>query len=115
MSMLLVATGGFFGSMLRFFIADKTRKHVIGTWIANITGSLLLATVVHFWMTNQFSESIWLFLGVGFCGAYTTFSTFSNETLQLLVAKRYLTAIQNILLPLGISLLFIIIVLQFSS
>lgn len=90
---LLVAAGGFFGSMMRFFISNKTDKHFVGTWIANITGSIFLGILLKFYLQGTISENIWLFLGVGFCGAYTTFSTFGNETIQLIEAKKIRTAL----------------------
>ncbi len=89
---LLVAIGGFFGSIIRFFISKKMNKHFIGTWIANISGSLLLAFVLKLYLVELIPEEVWLTLGIGFCGAYTTFSTFGSETIQLIQAQKYLTA-----------------------
>lgn len=88
-NILLVGSGGFIGSILRFWIANELNKHLLGTWIANISGSLLLAIIVRLHMNALIAESIWLLIGVGFCGAYTTFSTFGKETLELLFDKQY--------------------------
>lgn len=111
MNFLLVALGGFIGSIIRFYIYTKANKHVMGTWIANITGSIMLAFIFHFYFSKVISEQLWLFLGVGLCGAYTTFSTFGNETLQFILEKKYITAITYILSTLSISLLSIVIIL----
>ena|SRR5690625_986704 len=93
----LIAVGGFFGSMLRFFISQLVNKHFFGTWIANITGSLLLAVLLKFYLQAMISEAVWLCLGVGFCGAYTTFSTFGKETIQLVIENRFHTAFYYVL------------------
>jgi fluoride exporter len=54
------------------------------TLVINVTGSLLLA-VVYAMLADLASAVEWrLFLGVGFCGGYTTFSTFSLETVSLM-------------------------------
>ena|SRR5690625_3074964 len=115
MSFILVALGGFFGSIARFYIYEKANKRLIGTWIANITGSIFLGLIFHFYLSNLISEQLWLFLGVGFCGAYTTFSTFGNETLQLVLDKRYGMAIGYILSSLMVSLFFVVIILNMLS
>src|SRR5690625_3886246 len=107
MSFFFVATGGFLGSIARFYIYMKTNQRLIGTWIANITGSILLAFILHFYFSNLISKQLWLFLGVGFCGAYSTFSTFGNETLQLILAKKYKIAACYVLSSLIISLFFV--------
>jgi len=91
-SFLFVGIGGAFGAMLRFFISRITNKNLLGTWIANITGSLLLAISFRLYLANVITDSIWLLIGVGFCGAFTTFSTFGNEMIQLLLAHKYQTA-----------------------
>lgn len=111
MSFLLVALGGFFGSITRFYIYIKANQRIIGTWTANITGSILLVFIVHLYLSNLISERLWLLLGVGFCGAYTTFSTFGNETLQLILGKKYGAAVGYVLISLIISLLSVAIIL----
>lgn len=112
MSFFFVALGGFCGSIARFYISDKANQRLIGTWIANITGSIFLGFIFHFYLSNLISEQLWLFLGVGFCGAYTTFSTFGNETFQLILEKRYGIATTYVLSSLMISLFFVVIALN---
>lgn len=90
--LLLVSIGGFFGSMSRFWLSNEFNKHFTGTWLANISGSILLALLFRLYIHGIVSESIWLILGVGFAGAYTTFSTFGKETFTLLLERNYLNA-----------------------
>lgn len=107
MSILLVAIGGFFGSTLRFHISVKANKHLLGTWIANIAGSILLGIFFHLRVVGTLSDWTWLLLGTGFCGAFTTFSTFGNETLQLIIDKKYEHAVTYIVGSLAVSFFFV--------
>ena len=111
LQILLVATGGFFGSILRFYISNKCDKHFIGTWIANVSGSIFLGVLLKLYLQGTIPEIIWLFLGVGFCGAYTTFSTFGNEVVQLLLAKKYRTAVRYSFSTFIVSVFIVAIVL----
>ncbi len=87
-----VMAGGFCGSVLRFFLSDLLHKHIAGTLIANVSGSILLAILFRLSLADAIPRLLWLFAGIGFCGAYTTFSTFSNEVLQLVLRKKYIKA-----------------------
>lgn len=107
---LLVGIGGAFGSMLRYYISMRCNKHFIGTWIANVSGSLLLGLLVKFYVADYLSEAVWLLAGVGFCGAYTTFSTFGNETIQMLLARKFSTAIIYVVSSFLISIFLVSVV-----
>jgi fluoride exporter len=95
----LIGIGGSLGAAGRYLLGNfinkkKTRHFPLGTWIINITGSLLLGILYKLHMTNEISDWVWLFLGIGFCGAYTTFSTFGYETITLLQTnKKFLAGI----------------------
>lgn len=97
---LLVGLGGFFGANARFVVARGLAalfdtRFPLGTFVINISGSFLLGVlgVVVADRVAPSSESLRLALGVGFLGAYTTFSTFEFETHALfdIVAKTWLT------------------------
>ncbi|MEN2768396.1 fluoride efflux transporter CrcB [Ornithinibacillus xuwenensis] len=112
MNLLAVTIGGFIGSILRYFLSISMNKRLIGTWIANITGSVFLAILFYFHSIHMLSDFAWLFLGVGLCGAYTTFSTFGNETIQLILQKRYKHATSYVFLSVSISLIAVIFTLH---
>jgi len=115
MNFLLVAIGGFFGSITRFYVYIKMNRHILGTWIANVTGSVFLAFIFHLYLTQVIPNQLWLLFGVGFCGAYTTFSTFGNETLQLILDKKYRLALTYIVCSILISILSVVIILKILS
>ncbi|MCD5325210.1 MULTISPECIES: fluoride efflux transporter CrcB [Pontibacillus] len=102
-----VALGGGLGALCRFFLSDffNSKGSIpYGTWLANIVGSLLLAGFIVLRTKEVLPESIWQLAGVGFCGAFTTFSTFGKETIQLLQTNRIKEALLYVASSLIISL-----------
>lgn len=86
---LLVFVGAGVGGLARYFIGDWVQNaggasFPWGTLVINVTGALLLGLLYRF-LEGTAARPEWrLFVGVGICGGYTTFSTFSYETLRLL-------------------------------
>src|SRR5699024_12633020 len=78
-NIIYVAIGGFFGSILRFAISSAFKKHPFGTWLANISGSLLLAVLFKYYQLSMIEDWMWLIGGVGFCVSYTIFSIFCYD------------------------------------
>lgn len=92
--MITVAIGGFFGAILRFKISHWIQKKLkqekfIATFLVNIIGSFLLGIFVG----GAYIDFIAQLIAIGFLGAFTTFSTFSFEVVQLLEARRVKTAL----------------------
>ena len=110
-NIIYVAIGGFFGSILRFAISSAFKKHPFGTWLANISGSLLLAVLFKYYQLSMIDDWMWLIGGVGFCGAYTTFSTFSNEVLVYITTGYFKNAVIYVASSLLSTLLLLYIVL----
>ncbi len=112
MSWWAVALGGALGSVGRYATAQWAIRYLglylpWGTLIVNAAGSFIIGIV---WMLVQnrlqsHSELIRLFLMVGFLGGFTTFSTFSLDTIQYLSGGQWLRASLNIALNLAFCLL----------
>ncbi|MGJ8592818.1 MAG: fluoride efflux transporter CrcB [Aquaticitalea sp.] len=82
--LLLVFVGGGIGSVLRFIIGKYLNSAEsgipYGTFAANIIGSLLIGVILGLAVKqNTLTENQILFLATGFCGGFTTFSTFAYE------------------------------------
>lgn len=93
-AILLVGTGSFIGGALRYLISQCIPFHSsgfpLGTFIINIAGSLLIGLIWGiFNRYTNLSSDLCLLLTTGLCGGFTTFSTFSNESLKLLQSNNY--------------------------
>ncbi len=87
---LIIGTGGFVGSVARYLVSKFVQEASLssfpyGTFIVNIIGCLLIGIILGIaekgtWMTPEWR----LFLSVGLCGGFTTFSTFASENLNMM-------------------------------
>ncbi|HOF88571.1 MAG TPA: fluoride efflux transporter CrcB [Armatimonadota bacterium] len=83
--LLLLALGGVLGTWARFGMTGLNRPAFPGgTLLVNVVGCLVMGAVLRGIETGMVKSEWRLFLGIGFLGAFTTFSTFSAETLALL-------------------------------
>ncbi len=101
MTILLVAVGAMVGAPLRYLLdrAVQARHDSVfpwGTLSVNVLGSLILGVLVGLPASGPLSA----LLAVGFCGALTTYSTFSYETLRLLQNRTYTFAVLNVVVSL---------------
>jgi fluoride exporter len=106
----LVGLGGIIGTLCRFYLGRwvviKTgTSFPWGTWVINLTGSLILGMLFALHNREALTDEIWWLLGVGFCGAYTTFSTFGYEVQQLIEKKHVIAAAIYMLSSIGLGLL----------
>lgn len=105
MTVLLVFIGGAVGAPGRYLldrcIQSRHRwRFPFGTLIVNVIGCLLLGILAG----ASISSAHYALLGTGLCGGFTTFSTFSVETVELLQGRRPLNAAGYVLLSCGLGI-----------
>ena len=90
MQCMLIGCGGFIGALARYFVGTWVTTRLPhstfpwGTFVINATGSFLLGLIATLLAERLLQNANWRpFITIGFIGAYTTFSTFEYETLQL--------------------------------
>lgn len=100
---LAIAAGGAIGALLRYWIstAVQTRTTSVfpyGTLTVNVIGSLLIG-FLYIWLTERLAvgPAVRAFMLIGVLGAFTTFSTFSMETLNLMESGHLGKALVNML------------------
>lgn len=98
--LLAVAAGGFLGAPCRYLLDRAVSERIEsdlpwGTFLVNISGAFLLGFLAGIALADHLSPFGTALLGTGFCGAYTTFSTFTFETVRLLEDGRILEAGAN--------------------
>ncbi|MGP1990785.1 fluoride efflux transporter CrcB [Zobellia laminariae] len=89
--LLLVFLGGGIGSTLRYLVSKSLNTHFqhffLGTFLVNIIGCLLIGLILGLSIkTNYLTPNQTLLLATGFCGGFTTFSTFAFEKHSLLTS-----------------------------
>jgi fluoride exporter len=103
MTILGLAIGGGLGALARYqlegLIAPRQQSPFpLSTLIVNVSGSFLLGLLVGLGLAGQLPDSTQIWVGVGFLGAFTTFSTFTYETVQLIEDRAWRYAAWNLLL-----------------
>jgi fluoride exporter len=92
--------------LLDGFVQDRTEgAFPWGTFVVNVTGSFLLGLITGAALYHAFPNTPKVWLGTGFCGAYTTFSTFTFETIRLLEEGDAAEAVRNALASLVVAML----------
>ena len=95
---LLVFLGAGLGANARFWLGGWVQSRMVGnfpwgTMLINITGSLIIGLFVAMFMKLQWQMGWRLFVGVGILGGYTTFSSYSLETVELWQSGSYSVAL----------------------
>lgn len=111
MQTLAIAGGGALGALLRFWMANGVyalmgRDFPYGTLFVNVFGSLLMGLLFVLLVERSGAAPEWrALLMIGLLGSFTTFSTFSIETLTLLEGGEYSKALLNVALSVVLCLL----------
>ncbi len=100
---IVVGLGGFIGANARYFVSTFVAKNLDpalpwGTLVVNVTGSFVIGVFL-VWTTERIltDPAYRLLVAVGFCGAYTTFSSYAFETVRLMEQGHFLSAMGNLL------------------
>ncbi len=102
MRVLVVGAGGFIGANARYLLGGWVQQrwgasYPYGTLVINVTGSFVLGLFATLALRFAWSDNWRLLIAIGFVGAYTTFSTFEYETLQLVAqGRQYGAAAANV-------------------
>ena len=118
MGYLFVFIGGGLGSLARYgmwkWIGPLSTNFPFATFITNAVSCLILGVLLGIQLKGSIDDHSKLLLMVGFCGGFSTFSTFSAETLKLFQYGNYITGISYILGSLIICWVFILLGIRIS-
>lgn len=115
-TILAVFIGGGMGSVSRYLLSRSissnfTNINPLGTFVANLISTIILGIILYLAGSKlEISNTVKALLIIGFCGGFSTFSTFSYETFELLRAESYFFAFANVFvsLILGVGVLFML-------
>lgn len=115
LNILAVGAGGFLGSVFRYLISlipvSEATVFPIKTFIINIIGCIAIGVIAVSVSRNvEMGPQMLLFMKVGLCGGFTTFSTFALETADLMKAGHMGAALLYVLLSvlIGVAVIFVI-------
>lgn len=113
LKILFVGTGGFVGAILRF-LTDRAISgkfgHIefpLGIFICNVVGCFLIGFLSGMLSSSNIAEHHKALVFTGLLGSFTTFSTFSKDSLELMMNNHIISASLNIFLSLGVGILFV--------
>lgn len=113
-NILTVGTGGALGSIARYLITCLFAHLAIcsewATLLVNIIGSFIIGLLI-----PASQNTLYLLLAVGFCGGFTTFSTFSVQAFQMLQSGQRLASLTYILASVLISIAFVFLGIYLSE
>lgn len=96
LKIVIIGLGGFLGTISRYLITKTVQEQVStsfpwGTLMVNVLGSFIIGVIFALSVRENFISPLWRnFLAIGFCGGFTTFSSFSLDNYQLLAHHQFL-------------------------
>ena len=113
-NILLVFIGGGLGSVCRYLISEiiflKKFDFPYPTFISNVLGCFLIGLALGWSIKNsELNSSLIILFTVGFCGGFTTFSSFSQESLNLINNNQFFYFFSYLILSITIGVLFVFI------
>lgn len=111
----MIGIGGVLGANARYLVAGWAAQRFgtvfpYGTFIINVSGAIILGFFMAFLQDRAFIHPNYrLFFATGFCGAYTTFSTLTYESLVLMQEGSFLLALVNVFGSLAVGMLGVIL------
>ncbi|MEL7425685.1 MAG: fluoride efflux transporter CrcB [Bacteroidota bacterium] len=118
MTYVWVFVGGGLGSLCRFGLAqwlNRSGDYPWGTLLANGLACIILGVLVGVASKQSLSVEARLLLMTGFCGGFSTFSTFSNELIQMLRQTDYTSAFVYLMLSMIFGLLAILLGMRIAA
>lgn len=100
-SFFWVSLGAIIGANMRYWISRLASNYLspslpLGTLLINVTGSFIIGFFFAWTVERAIIDPKWrLFIAIGFCGSYTTFSSYSYETFKLLEGGSYFYGVMN--------------------
>lgn len=93
-AMLIAGVGGFFGTCGRYLTGVVAKKmfgsgYPFGTFLVNVIGCFIIGVLFGVWDAHEMSPYMKALLISGFCGGFTTFSSFSHDSYALLQQHKY--------------------------
>jgi fluoride exporter len=107
---LIVSLGAALGGAGRYWISNLVYKYFpavfpYGTLVVNVVGSFVIGLLIFVFDEKELlNNQLRIFLTIGFCGGFTTFSTFSLETFNLIRDSEYFLASINVILSIALCL-----------
>ena len=101
-TILLVGSGGFIGSVMRYLVQYYMEKSLTtlfpwGTLIANVTGSFIIGIIFALAEEGNLMNAEWrIFLAVGVCGGFTTFSSFAYNNFTMIRENAFTALLLNV-------------------